>query len=210
MNRVEQLYREHPEPRAFAEAYLAYVRKVLAGIDARSMAAFARALLDARERRSRIFFIGNGGSAATAGHFANDIAIGCRSWEKPFRAISLVDNSAVLTALANDYGYDEVFTRQLQSQMVAGDVVVAISASGNSPNILRAIEYANGNDAVTVGITGFEGGSLKELAQISVHVPTGVGEYGPAEDAHMVIDHLLHAYLTQACAAEATLGAAAR
>jgi D-sedoheptulose 7-phosphate isomerase len=209
MNRVEQLYRDNPEPLGFARGYLAYVGEILNGIAPEPISAFAQALLGARERGSRIFFIGNGGSAATAGHFANDIAIGCRTWEKPFRAISLVDNSAVLTALANDYGYEEVFSRQLRSQMVARDVVVAISASGNSPNILRAIEYANENDAVTVGITGFDGGSLREIAQIAVHVRTGPGEYGPAEDAHMVIDHLLNAFLLQACASEAAAGAAA-
>jgi D-sedoheptulose 7-phosphate isomerase len=186
---------------------LDYVAEVLGRIDPKAIAEFVRALLEARDRGSRIFFIGNGGSAATASHFANDIAIGSRSWEKPFRATSLADNSAMLTAIANDYGYDQVFVRQLRSQMATGDVVVAISASGNSPNVVAAFEYANENQAVTIALTGFDGGMLRGLAQIAVHVPTGTGEYGPAEDAHMVIDHLLNAFLAEICASEAALGA---
>jgi D-sedoheptulose 7-phosphate isomerase len=199
VNQVERLQRERPDAAAFARGYLDYVRHVLDSLDVDAIAAFARALLAARDRSAHIFFIGNGGSAATASHFANDVAIGCRSWEKPFRAMSLNDNVAIMTALANDYGYEEIFVRQLQTLMRPGDVVVAISASGNSPNIVKAIEYANAHEGVTIGLTAFDGGSLKRLSQINVHVPTETGEYGPAEDGHMILDHLIGAYLMQAC-----------
>ena len=103
---------------------------------------FTKVLLESRERASSVFFIGNGGSAATASHFANDIAIGTRTDEKPFRAISLCDNQAVITAIANDDGYEEIFSQQLQVLLKKQDVVIAISASGNSPNLIRAIETA--------------------------------------------------------------------
>lgn len=204
MSRLERIFNERADAEGFARGYLDYVRDVLGALDPAQIAAFARALLDARERGARIFFLGNGGSAATASHFANDIAIGSRSWERPFRALSLTDNVAVMTALANDYGYDEVFVRQLQTQMTPGDVVVAISVSGNSPNVVEAVEWANANGGFSVGLTGFDGGRLGEIAQIVVHAPTAGGEYGPAEDAHMVVDHLVGAYLMQACARAAT------
>jgi len=199
MNRVEQLYSEHPEAGRFARAYLDYLTELLASLDTNEIAAFIDVLLDAREREARIFFIGNGGSAATASHFANDIAIGTRTWSRPFRAMSLTDNVAVMTAIANDYGYTAIFTAQLKAQMVPGDVVVAISASGNSPNIVDAIQYANERGAVTVGLTGFEGGELKRLAQLCVHVSTAKGEYGPVEDIHMILDHLAGSFLINKC-----------
>jgi D-sedoheptulose 7-phosphate isomerase len=111
------------------------------------------------------------------------------------KVVSLTDNVAVITALANDYGYDRIFVMQLEPLLAEGDVVVAISASGNSPNVVQAIEFANERKAVTVGLTGFDGGRLGELCEIHVHVPSARGEYGPVEDAHMVLDHLVMSYL---------------
>jgi D-sedoheptulose 7-phosphate isomerase len=202
MNRLEQLYRTSSQPAAFAKGYLEYLREVLSSLDMEAIGSFIGVLLEARERGARIFFCGNGGSASTASHFANDLSMGCRSWEKPFRAVSLADNVPILTAVSNDYGYDEVFVRQLQTQMERGDVVVAISASGNSPNVLKAIEYAKANGAFTVGLTGFDGGQLKQEAHLNLHIPTNKGEYGPAEDGHIIIDHLVGSYLLNLCRAE--------
>ncbi len=202
MNRIEQIYRDAPRPAAFARGYLGYLSEVLGRLDDAAIAAFIDALLSARERGARIFFIGNGGSAATASHFANDIAIGSRSFERPFRAISLADNVAILTAVANDYGYDEVFVRQLQALMSPGDVVVAISASGNSPNVVKAVEWANAHGGITVGLTGFDGGRLMRAARLAVHAPTHKGEYGPTEDVHIVLNHLVGAFLINLCNAE--------
>jgi D-sedoheptulose 7-phosphate isomerase len=199
VNRIEQLFHSDSEPREFARGYLAYLSEVLSRIDTDEIAAFIGALLAARDRGARIFFIGNGGSAATASHFANDLAIGSQTLEQPFRAISLTDNAAVVSAIANDYGFEHVFVRQLQAYMAPGDVVVAISVSGNSPNILAGVEYANAHEATTVGLTGFEGGRLGALAHLRVHVPTNAGEYGPAEDGHMILDHLVGSYVLQLC-----------
>lgn len=184
---------------------MAYVCQVIGALDVAEIEAFLQALLAARERNARIFFIGNGGSAATASHFANDLAIGTRTWTKPFRVVSLTDNVPILTAIANDYGYDQIFLLQLKTLLMPGDVVVAISASGNSPNLLNAVEYANEQDAVTIGLTGFDGGRLRQIAQRAVHVPTAKGEYGPVEDVHMVLDHLVGAFLTNAVALESSV-----
>jgi D-sedoheptulose 7-phosphate isomerase len=199
MNRVQRLARGCTNGADFAHGYLEYLSEVLSLLDREAVASFADALLDARERDARIFFIGNGGSASTASHWVNDLT---RWRDRPFRALSLTENVAVLTAYGNDFGYDQVFVRQLQTLMSPGDMVVAISASGNSPNIVTAIEYANENGAVTVGLTGFDGGRLLEIAQIVVHAPTNGGEYGPAEDVHLVLDHLVTSYLEHVCAGQ--------
>ena len=193
MNNLDRIFTK--DPVAFAEAYLDYLTSVLKTIDAREIGQFIETLLDARERGATIYFIGNGGSAATASHFANDIAIGTNSYDKPFRAVSLTDSNAIITAVGNDFGYEEIFVRQLRVLGRTGDVVVAISASGNSPNLIRAFDYAKSISIKTVTITAFDGGKIKQMADEGVHVPTAPKEYGPAEDAHMVLDHLVGAYL---------------
>jgi D-sedoheptulose 7-phosphate isomerase len=202
VNRVEDLFARHPDGPGYARGYLDYLTEVLAALDAGEIAAFADALMDARERGARIFFIGNGGSAATASHFVNDLTK-TPTPDRPFRALSLTENVALLTALANDYGYEHVFRHQLETLMGAGDVVVAISASGNSPNIVSAIDYANAHGATTIGLTGFDGGRLRQIADVCVHAPTNHGEYGPAEDVHMILDHLVTSYLLFVCTAAA-------
>jgi len=193
MNNLDRIFTK--DPVAFAEAYLDYLTSVLKTIDAREIGQFIETLLDARERGATIFFIGNGGSTATASHFANDIAIGTNSYEKPFRAVSLTDSNAIITAVGNDFGFEEIFVRQLRVLGRPGDVVVAVSASGNSPNLIRAFDYAKSIGIKTVAITAFDGGKMKQIADEGVHVPTAPKEYGPAEDAHMVLDHLVGAYL---------------
>ncbi|HVE13986.1 MAG TPA: SIS domain-containing protein [Elusimicrobiota bacterium] len=202
MSAVTDLFDKRPKPADFARGYLDHVAKLLAAIDEDAVAAVIDAFLKARERGARILFIGNGGSAATSSHFANDIGIGTRSAGKPFKALSLTDNNAVMTAIANDDGYEQVFVQQLKLHLSKGDVVVAISASGNSPNLLRAIEHAKEQGAVTVSLTGFDGGKLKAATDLNVHVATTKGEYGPVEDLHMVFDHLIGAYLMNVCRRE--------
>ncbi len=195
MNKIDEFYKLDSSIKAFSGNYVQYVSDVIQSISLDEIQGFIEVLLKARNEGSCIYFIGNGGSAATASHFVNDISIGTNSKNKPFRALSLCDNQAVITAIANDSGYKEVFSQQLEVLLKKGDVVVAISASGNSENILRAMSVAKQKHATTVGLTGFDGGKLRELADITVHVPTGDKEYGPAEDAHMVLDHLVSAYL---------------
>lgn len=193
MNNIDRFFTR--DVAKFASSYLSYLAEVLKAIDVNEIARFVQTLLDARERGATVFFIGNGGSAATASHFANDLAIGTNSYEKPFRVIGLTDNQAIITAIGNDFGYQDIFVRQLQVLGRAGDVVVAISASGNSPNLLSAFEYAKTAGIKTIALTAFDGGKMKIMADEGVHVPTAPKEYGPAEDAHMVLDHLVGAYL---------------
>ena len=200
MNKIDELTRLNADdPGAYAKAYLDYLASCFEALDCDAIASFVGLLLTARDTGNAVFFIGNGGSAATASHFANDISIGTRTGdEKPFRAISLTDNVAVMTALANDEGYDRMFVDQLKVQMRDGDALVAISASGNSPNVIAAVEYAKSRGAQVIGLTGFDGGKLKDLSDIKLHVPTAKGEYGPVEDIHMIFDHLVGSYLIAA------------
>jgi D-sedoheptulose 7-phosphate isomerase len=107
----------------------------------------------------------------------------------------LSDNQAILTALANDEGYEKVFIRQLEVMLQPEDVVVALSVSGNSSNVVAAVQYANDLGALTIGLTGFDGGELRKLVDIGLHVPTSKGEYGPAEDVFQILDHLIYTYL---------------
>jgi D-sedoheptulose 7-phosphate isomerase len=125
---------------------------------------------------------------------------------RPFRAISLVDNQALLTAQANDEGYDSVFVAQLESLLRPGDVVLGITASGNSPNLIEAFSFARAHGAVTVGLLGFDGGRLRELSDVAVTVRTAKGEYGPVEDLHLVIDHIVTNYLARWLASEVSSG----
>jgi len=196
VNNIDQLYSETADDiTSFAKGYLRYLTQLLSQLNCDEVAGFIRCLMDARQRGARIFFIGNGGSAATASHFANDIAIGSRSWGQPYRATAFTDNVPVITAIGNDYGYDDIFLLQLKINATPGDILVAISASGNSSNLIRAVEYANEHEITTVGLTGFDGGTLKPLCKVGVHIKTPHGEYGPVEDIHMVLDHLTGAYL---------------
>ncbi len=192
----------HTPPRAktveFAQGYALRLVQLLQTMDWESVSRVIELFFDARSRHGTIFFVGNGGSAATASHFANDMCV-CASPEgrTPFRALSLTSNNAHLTCLANDFGYDTVFSLQLRNLMLPGDVVVGISASGNSSNVVKALEYADLNGGISVAIVGFDGGRMKEIAQYCIHVRTEKGEYGPVEDLHMVLDHLISNYLAR-------------
>ena len=196
MSTLAHHYAQASSKRDFAERYFSYLSEIMGRIDAAVVEQIIDALLEARERRSVIYFIGNGGSAATASHFANDLAFGVRGpGFEPFKVISLVDNVAAITALANDDGYANVFVRQLEGLLQEGDVVVALSASGNSANVIEAVRFANDRGALTISCTGFDGGALALSSDINLHVPSTRGEHGPVEDIFMILDHLIYSYL---------------
>ena len=138
----------------------------------------------------KVYCIGNGGSASTASHFANDFNKGLKFYtDNSFNFVCLSDNIATLTAIANDEGYNEVYRYQLMDNLQEKDIVLAISGSGNSENIINAVEYAYSCGNKIIGLTGFDGGRLKELADISIHVP--IDNMQITEDIHLMINHLL-------------------
>lgn len=147
-------------------------------------------LVEARTERRQVFIMGNGGSASTASHFVCDLAKNTRNPNLPsFRVIGLTDNMAIFSALANDEGYENVFAQQLASFVEAGDIVIGISASGNSANVLNAIELGNRMGATTIGMTGFDGGRLRTIVDIDVHIPSHCIEH--VEDIHLMLEHLI-------------------
>ncbi len=178
----------------YCTEYVDRLRVMLDEISPDQVARAADMLQDTRGRGGRIYIFGNGGSAVTASHFAVDLAKGTASPDKPrFRAISLSENIAVLTAVGNDYGYEEIFEEQLHGLVEPGDMAIGISASGNSPNVLRGIEYAGSHGATTLVLVGFGGGKLAGLADLALVVSPR--NYGLSEEAHLILIHILTQYL---------------
>lgn len=172
-------------------SYFDRIRAALNGVDLQAMDGVAQILLEARQSNSLVLVAGNGGSASTASHMATDLGVGSHKQGVGLRAICLSDNTSVLTATANDISYTRVFAEQIELLANPGDVVILISASGNSPNIIEAYESAVKVGATVIALTGFEGGRLRELAPICLHVPTSSGDYGPVEDVHLMLNHML-------------------
>ena len=175
---------------SFIEAYLEDNRRLLSTIDAGAMARIIKTFKQARDADKRIYAIGNGGSASTASHFVNDMGKGASvGREKRFKCVPLTDNVEWMTALSNDLSYDEVYVEQLKNHAEAGDVLLAISGSGNSENVLRAVAYANSVGCHTVGFTGFGGGKLKDLANESIVIDSD--HMGRVEDLHLILQHMI-------------------
>jgi D-sedoheptulose 7-phosphate isomerase len=163
----------------------------LNSVDLDAVESVSNALLEARDRGSSVFVIGNGGSAATASHMATDLMLGSGLVDPPLRVIALTDNQAIITATGNDVGFDEVFSRQLMHLAQRKDVLVAVSASGKSPNVLACVEAAKDLGLTTVALTGFDGGQLATMVDLLVHVQTRHGAYGPVEDVHLIVNHMI-------------------
>ncbi|MFC1517248.1 SIS domain-containing protein [Candidatus Margulisiibacteriota bacterium] len=170
--------------------YMERLKKILDKISVEEINNVMNVLAKAYEEDKQVLIMGNGGSAATASHFVCDFNKGVSQGKKKrFKFICLNDNVATMMAYANDHHYDDIFVETMKSYFHPGDVVIGISGSGDSKNILKAIEYANEKQGVTIGLTGYTGGKLKKLAQQGIHVP--VEDMQIAEDLHLVLDHLM-------------------
>lgn len=178
--------------------YLDLVSKALAELPEDRIQDVIDTLKAAHTESRQVFLLGNGGSASTASHLACDFQKGLKMTSgKRFRATAVTDNVAVMTAWANDTDYVNIFAEQLDSLVEAGDVVIAISGSGNSPNVIKAVEKANELGAVTMGWSGFGGGKLAEIAQKPIVVNSD--NMQRVEDVHMVLGHLVFACLMKQC-----------
>jgi D-sedoheptulose 7-phosphate isomerase len=185
-----RLWDEHGFFLQICKTYIDGIRELLRSIDLTEVECVAYMLHKAYERDAQVFVLGNGGSASTASHFACDLGKGTTWHEKPrFRVISLNDNMALLTAYANDCGYENTFKEQLVNLLNPDDILIAISASGNSENVVRAVEYARDRGATTIGFLGFDGGRLSEIVDYKVWV--NESDYGKVEDTHMILTHLI-------------------
>ncbi len=197
MHLMAKMYQESGSFQEYSRRYFARVMEVCASASADRLAAVAELLDNARTHGNALYFIANGGSAATASHWVNDLVVGATLEGKPaFRAYCLTDNASSVTALGNDSCFENIFANQLKVLLRPGDVVFAMSVSGNSENIIRGVAAARECGAKTVGIAGMGGGRLIESVDIGVLLPSTADEYGPVEDAFGVIEHLLATWLT--------------
>lgn len=180
-------------------AYLEMELTTLRALDMDSLNRALNLLVEAFENGNTVYVFGNGGSAATASHFQNDFNKGVSEHtEKKFLFQCLNDNTATVMAIANDIGYDEVFRFQLRGRLKPGDLILAISGSGNSKNVLNAVEYAREQGNRVIGLTGFQGGKLRKLSDVSLHAP--VENIQIAEDIHLFMNHLMMWVLSRALA----------
>ena len=182
----------------FVSQYIERLKSILDNIDPKVINDIVNLLERTIDTKSRIYIIGNGGSAATASHMVNDLGAGLRRRDiVNFDVISLGDNSPVVSAIANDIGYENIFFMQMKGLINPNDVVIAISCSGDSPNIIKSVNYAKDLGCKIIGITGFDGGYLKSISDISFHVNAPKNEYGLVEDTHMILDHIIYSYYIQ-------------
>ncbi len=180
----------------FAEQYRNQLLETLSRVDSAKVAQAIAWLREARDEERHIFVCGNGGSASTASHFACDIVKGCSYQQaKRFRILALTDSLPTLTAYSNDVSYESVFVEQLKNFARPKDLVMALSGSGNSANVVQAIEYANSVGCRTIALSGRDGGRIGPLAHLNIHVPEP--HMGRIEDAHMVICHMIGYYFME-------------
>ena len=180
----------------YVRSYLARLAAVLQSIEPRQIEIVGELLTTARNEGRQVFLCGNGGSAASASHIAVDLGKGCsRNREKRFRVISLTDNVPWMTALSNDISYDDVFVEQLKNYAEKGDIVIAISGSGNSKNVLKALQYANQIGCETIALTGRDGGKLGPAAKL--HIRVAEPHMGRIEDGHLIVCHMLCYYFME-------------
>jgi D-sedoheptulose 7-phosphate isomerase len=173
--------------------YLDRLRTAIDGLPRERLNQLAQTLLGAYRNDKQVFTIGNGGSSSTASHLAADLSKNTTGANtRRFRITSLNDNAAIVTAIANDLGYENVFVEQLINLIRPGDVLIAVSASGNSPNIVRAIRYAQEQSAHVAALLGFDGGEAAKLADNAIVVPSS--DFGIVEDLHLAINHILVEY----------------
>jgi D-sedoheptulose 7-phosphate isomerase len=178
--------------------YLNLVSKAISELPEEKIRDIVDTLKQAHADGRRVFLLGNGGSAANATHIAEDLQKGIKECTgKRFKVTSLTESVPLITAWANDTSYEDIFAEQLDSMLEPGDVVIAISGSGNSPNVLRAVEKANEMGAVTIGWSGFSGGKLAQLAQKSIVVASD--NMQRVEDVHLILGHLVFACMMQEC-----------
>ena len=194
MNNIDEAFQKSDSFSDFSLKYFNYLSEIQNKINLDELDRFENEFVSAREDGNTIFVAGNGGSAATATTMANDIGfdiIKKTGTKKPFKVFALTDNSSVVTAISNDVGYENIFINQLRIHYRTGDKLIVISASGNSENIVKAAKWVQSKNGKVLGMLGFEGGVLRGICDTSILIPSIKGEYGPVEDMHLIINHLL-------------------
>lgn len=188
-------------PKDFIKNYLFELTRCLKSLDKTRIELIIDVLVAAYKKDRKVFILGNGGAASTSSHMACDLGKGTLqrvydNTERRFRVISLTDNVALMTAFANDLSFDDIFLQQLRNLVETDDVVIALSGSGNSPNVVKAIEYAKSCGAITIGILGFKtGGKLGKMVDYSIVADSN--HYGPIEDIQLILNHMIAAWIAK-------------
>ena len=172
-------------------SYLSRVQNVIESIDPAKVSLLTQAISKTLDQGGKIILAGNGGSASTANHMVNDLIMARNFKGKSAQVISLTDNQAIFSAIGNDFSFEQVFSKQIETICESNDLLILISASGNSSNLIQAFEEATRIGMRTSAIIGFDGGKLKDLVEIAIHAKTNIGDYGPAEDIALVINHAI-------------------
>lgn len=179
----------------FKNGYLAKSAEVLLEMRNAPLSPFVELVFRAQDRGTKLVFMGNGGMSSTATHFAMGLSYVSGKWQKPIRALSIAQDATVITSLANDWGYAEVFKRQLEVLLQPGDIVVALSVSGESANVVKAAEFARSQGHTVVGIVGTADSSLARLCDLAIHIPRSGSTHGITEDSAMILGHAVCHYL---------------
>ncbi len=191
MNRKEKLL-------GFLTSYKERLINLYDSIDVDMLENIITSMIQAFKEGKTLYVIGNGGSAATASHIQADFQFFVRYFTE-FRpkVVALTDNVPLMTAISNDHSYEDVFIEQMKGVFNEGDLLLAISASGNSPNVVKAVEFAKELGGKTIAFCGFSGGKLKEVADLPLYTPNETKDYGPIEDLHMILDHIMVNFLAE-------------
>ena len=194
---LASIFEESNSPAEYARRYAERLSALLAELDFDAVVKMIDMLDEASQNKRFVYFIANGGSAAVASHWVNDLVAGGFLEGRPgFRALCLSDNVESVTAIGNDSGFENIFVNQLKVNMDPGDVVFAMSVSGNSENIIRAVDWAKSHGGKTIGVSGFKGARLKDRCDVNLHIPSSPDEYGPVEDIFGILEHMVTGYLT--------------
>jgi len=177
----------------FSKKYIKYLCSVFNSLEFKNLIKLEKELLTLRSRNSTLFSIGNGGAAATSMTLANDIGFDIlkKTKNKGFRILNLSDNNSIITAIANDVGYEKIFIEQLKLHFKKNDALIVFSASGNSKNILSAAKWIKEKKGKVFSVVGFDGGKIKKYSDICLHFKSKKNEYGPVEDCQLIVNHIL-------------------
>ena len=193
-NIINKIYKSSKNFAGFSLNYFDYLQNVFKNINQKSINKIENDFNQLRLNKRTIFVAGNGGGAATAITMSNDLGFDIlkkTKTKKTFKVLCLNDNNSVITAIANDTGYENIFINQLKIHYQKGDALVIFSASGNSPNLIKAAKWVRDQKGKVIGILGFSGGKVKRYCSTLIHIKTNKGEYGPVEDLQLIFNHLL-------------------
>jgi D-sedoheptulose 7-phosphate isomerase len=195
--KLKEFFSATDDVAAYTRSVAELMAAMVSAIDLEGVARLTQAVEETKDHDGTIFTFGNGGSAVVASHFVNDMGVNSLvDGKRGYRVISLADSFACVTAVANDVTFDEVFVRRLRCDMQTGDLCIGLSVSGNSENVVRALQFAKDHDGRTFAISGFDGGRVREASDDSIHIPSSLDEYGPVEDAFSIIFHMVSSWLT--------------